>query len=64
VLSTPPHTSVPESSCGAGCEVASSALVIGVMWIFLALVVAMIALWTAFFLGAFSGDHGASFAMG
>lgn len=34
------------------------------MWIFLALIVAMIALWTALFLGAFSGDHGASYAMG
>lgn len=51
------------SSC-ACCEVGTSVLVIFLMWIMLAAVVGLIALWTAFFLGSFSGDHGASYAMG
>ena len=48
----------------ACCEVSSNALVIALLWIFLALTVALIAMYTAFFLGSFAGDHGASFALG
>jgi hypothetical protein len=61
----PSRTAVSDynSSC-ACCEVGTSVLVIFLMWIMLAAVVGLIALWTAFFLGSFSGDHGASYAMG
>ncbi|GBF88685.1 hypothetical protein Rsub_01584 [Raphidocelis subcapitata] len=52
------------STTGAACEIGTDVLVVLFMWLCLALIVALIAMWTAFFLGSFSGDHGASYAMG
>lgn len=54
----------PNNQCGVNCEMFSTVAVIFLMWIFLAACVAIIAFWTAVFLGAFAGDEGASFAMG
>lgn len=50
--------------CGSWCQMGTSILVIALMWLMLACVVALIAIWTAFMLGCLSGDNGSSLAMG
>ncbi|KIY97511.1 hypothetical protein MNEG_10453 [Monoraphidium neglectum] len=52
------------ASCGSWCQMGTSVLVVLLMWLTLALVVALIAAWTAVLLGSISGDSGAGFAMG